>query len=348
MSTSFLFVRTFFVFLSILFATIYGVNAFPFPAGLIGGLVGGFLFGMGLIFLEHLFKKFNLRSFNTALVGIFFGYLMGQALVLIVHGVITVVYSTVYHNQLIEIIEIGLFLFGIYLGLVLTVKAADEIYMSIPFVKFTSRKEKKKDLLLDQSVLSDSRIIDLALCGLLDYHLVVPRFLIRDLYSQAEHPNEDQREKSKRALDNLKTLEEDIHLGLRFNDTDFPEIRDLPTKMGRLARLMDANILTADVSHVQVNTQDGTRVINLHDVAAGLKPLMETGEIIRIKLQRHGKEPDQGVGYLEDGTMVVVNGGGSYVGQEIEANVLSVKQTSSGRMIFCNVAHHDPDHPSQS
>ncbi len=338
MNISLAFVRTFFILISIIFVTIYTVHTFGTLGGLFAGIGIGLGYGILLILLDIFFKRFNLRSFNVALVGLFFGYLMGQALVLILHGILTLIYTVDFHTALVEIIEIGLFLFGIYLGLVLTLRAADELYISIPFVKFSTIKEKKKDLILDQSALSDSRIIDLSLSGLFDFHLIVPRFVIRDLYAQADSSDENVKFKAKKALETLKKLEEDSNLGLRFNDTDFPEVKDSYHKISRLARLVDANVLTADVSKVQMPNLEGIRVINLHSLSSALKPLTQTGEIIIVKMQRHGKEPNQGVGYLEDGTMIVVNGGGEYIGKEIEANVLSVKHTSSGRMIFCNVS----------
>ena len=142
--------------------------------------------------------------------------------------------------------------------------------------------------------------------------------------------------KARRCLEVIKKMEQLDHLGLRFNDTDFPEVRDTTSKLIRLARLIDGNILTADISRVQMASIEGVKIINLHSLSNALKPLMETGEMIRIKVQRFGKEARQGVGYLDDGTMVVVNGGGNFIGEVIDAQVLSVKHTSSGRMIFCN------------
>ncbi len=343
MNVSLVFVRTFFTLISMLFVTLYATHVFPFPQGLIIGLVVGFLFGIFLILIDVFFRRFNLRSFNIALLGLFFGYLMGQALVLITHAILALITTTALHSQLFEIIEIGLFLFGLYLGLVLTLRASEELYFSIPFVKFTTIKEKKRDLILDSSALSDSRIIDLALSGLLDFHLIIPRFVIRDLYAQLESNDDSQQLKAKRSLDTLKKLEDHPELGIRFNDTDFPEVKEINAKLTRLSRLVDANILTADVTKVQTATVEGVRIINLHSLSTALKPLTETGEIIRVKMQRHGKEPNQGVGYLEDGTMIVVNGGGEHIGKEIEANVLSVKHTSSGRMIFCNVVGSKED-----
>ena len=132
-------------------------------------------------------------------------------------------------------------------------------------------------------------------------------------------------------------MEEIPQQGLRYNDTDFPDAKDMTSKLIRLARLIDANILTADINRVEIASIEGVEIINLHSLSTALKPLREMGEVIKIKVQRLGKEPRQGVGYLEDGTMVVINGGGNYIDQVIDAQVLSVKHTTSGRMIFCNV-----------
>jgi len=284
-----------------------------------------------------LFKRFNLRSFNIAIIGLFIGYLMGQGLVLVLDAVLDISSASIkVEPQILEVIKIALFMFGIYLGSLMTLRAADELYVSIPFVRFTPTAQKKKDLLVDASVLSDPRILDLAGSGLLDGHLIAPRFLLKELYAQAEIADENARAKAKRALDVIKKLETSPGLEVRFNDTDFPDAKDLMSKLLRLARLLDANILTADITRVQMATIEGIRVINLHTLSNALKPLMQAGERIRIKVQRYGKEPRQGVGYLEDGTMVVVNGGGAYIGETIEVLVLSVKHTSSGRIIFCN------------
>lgn len=301
------------------------------------GVVLGLAFGSLLISFDYFFKRFNLRSFNIAVIGLFIGYLMGQALVLIFDAVLNISSLTIaIQPQVLEIIKIGFFLFGTYLGTIMTLRSSDELYISIPFVRFSQMSQKKKDLLVDSSVLSDARIIDVAATGLLDYQLVIPRFLVKELYVQSELGDEIGKSKARRSLDVLKKLEVVPHLELRFNDTDFPDVKDMQGKLIRLARLLDANILTADISRVQISSIEGITIINIHALSNALKPLMQTGELIKIKIQRYGKEPRQGVGYLEDGTMVVVNGGGNYIGEAIDAQVLSVKHTTSGRMIFCN------------
>lgn len=349
MNLALAFTRILFVILSIFFMTVYtisgrdGYTAANFGKGVLFGVILGAL----LIGFDILFRRFNLRAFNTAIIGLFIGYLMGQALVLILSAILQISSASIHLNdQTLEILKIVLFLFGVYLGTLMTLKAADELYVNIPFVKFSPVAHKKKDLLLDASILSDARIIDVASSGLFDNHLVIPRFLIKELYAASELGDEMARTKAKRALEVAKKLEAIPDLELRYNDTDFPDVKEPMSKMVRLARLTDANILTGDISRVQIATIEGVRIINIHTLSNALKPLMQAGEQISIKIQRYGKEPRQGIGYLDDGTMVVVNGGGQFIGETIDAQVLSVKHTTSGRMIFCNAADAEGRYPS--
>lgn len=346
MNIALAFTRLLFFILSIFFITTYmisGEDGYTF-GNILLGVVFGSVLGALLIGFDILFKRFNLRSFNIAILGLFIGYFMGHALVLINKSILDISSASIHLNpKLLETLNIGLFLFGTYIGTIMTLRSSDELYVSIPFVKFTPTAQKKKDLITDASALSDARIIDLAASGLLDHHLVLPRFLLKELYAQAEATDETLRTKAKRSLDVIKKLEQIPELELRYNDTDFPDVKDPMAKLLRLARLLDGNILTADLNRVQIAAIEGIRIINLHSLSNSLKPLMQAGEKIKIKIQRFGKEPRQGVGYLEDGTMVVVNGGGAFIGDTIDALVLSVKHTTSGRMIFCNAIDEDMD-----
>ncbi len=344
------FTRALFTILSVIFMTVYMV------AGEWGdrwshlgmGLLLGLSLGALLIGFDLLFRRFNLRSLNIALVGLFVGYLLGQALLLVFSAILDISAASIQlAPRLREILEISLFLFGLYLGTLMTIRASDEFYLSIPFVRLASTVHHKKDLILDPSLLSDARIIDLASSGLFDHCFVLPRFVIKDLYVQMEVSDEALRLKAKKALEVAKKLESCPSLALRYNETDFPEVKDLMAKLLRLARLIDANIFTADLSKMQIAQIDGVRVLNIHHLSHALKPLTQAGERIKIKIQRYGKEPRQGVGYLEDGTMIVVNGGGQYLGETIDAQVLSVKHTSAGRMIFCNIEDGYPIYPHE-
>ena len=339
MNLSLIFIRMLFFALSIFFVTAYMISSSigSHTENTLWGIFLGSILGSFLMLFDFLFRKFNLRSFNIAIIGIFIGYLMGEALLLVFNTILDISYTSMtFKPQTIEIIKIALFLFGTYLGTIMTLKASDELCLSIPFIRLASTSQKKKDLLLDFSALSDTRLIDLSSTGLLNEQIIIPRFLMKELQALAEIGDEPSKTKSKKSLELAKKLEENPHLGLRFSDTDFPEIQDFQNKLIRLARLLDANILSADISKIQTPILDGIQIINIHTLSNALKPLTQTGEYLKIKIQRHGKEPRQGIGYLEDGTMIVVNGGGKYLGETIDVQVLSVKHTPSGRMVFCN------------
>ena len=298
------------------------------------GLLGGCILAGILIGADSIFRRFNLRSFNTAILGLFFGYLMAQAILYSLSGMLGWEIDSVDFMPL----RFLVFLLCAYVGMTMTLQASEEIRVSIPFVEFKQMSHKKKDILVDISILSDPRIIDLASSGLLDHHLIMPRFSVKELYAQAETGDELTKLKARRSLELIKKLESLPSLDLRYVDTDFPEIKDPMMKLIRLARFMDTHIITSDINRIQQASIEGVRIINIHMLSNALKPITQAGESISIKIQRYGKEARQGVGYLEDGTMVVVNGGAEFIGETIKGYVLSVKHTSSGRMIFCNAA----------
>lgn len=339
MNNSILFARIFFLLISVAMMTTYATAVSPeqslTTATAITGTLMGVVFAFGLVGLDTLFRRFNLKAFNLIALGMIFGYVMGSILLMVVQEVLNIS-GLELTTPTAKLINTGTLLFGIYLGVVMTLRTSEELSLSIPFVRFKPKADKKRDIIVDSSVLGDARVIDMASSGLLDHHLVVPRFVVKELYTLSEGSDENARSRAKRCLETLKKLEGLPTLDLRYNDTDFNDVKEPMAKLVKLARMLDANLLTADISQIQISSIEGIRIINIHTLSNALKPLTQTGEQLSIKVQRYGKEPRQGVGYLNDGTMVVVNGGGDYIGDTVKAQVLSVKHTSSGRMVFCN------------
>lgn len=342
MQLSLIFIRLLFLGLCILLTTVLAIAEVPledFSMRLAIGTLSGSIMAGAVIGVDLLLKRFSLRSFNTVIIGLFVGYLMGSAMLLVMQTVLDIGGIKLgSHPEL--IVKTFVFLSACYLGMVLTARTSNELYASIPFVQLKTGNKSKKDILIDASALADPRTIDLAVSGLLDQSLIIPRFLVKELHEQADSSDESQRLKAKRAIEALKKLEALTSLELRYLDHNFNDVQDIGIKIARLARQLDACILTADTSRTQ-HTAEGIRYINLHALSNSMKPLAQNGESLNIKIQRYGKEPRQGVGYLDDGTMVVVNGGADYIGATIRAQVLSVKHTTSGRMIFCNAADAD-------
>lgn len=330
------FVQTLFAFISVLFSFSFSISYFEGGLNLINstlGLLGGTIFALLIIGFGSMLKKFNLRELNLATLGLFFGFLLGKAILFLVSGV----FGEISQNVQLPV-QFITYLITTYLGMLLTSRAAEELLFCIPFIEFKQSNRKKKDILVDLSIAADSRIIDLASTGLLDQQLIIPRFALKDLYIQAESMDEQTRIKAKKSLEVIKKLESLPTLDLRYTETDFHEIKDPMVKLTHLARFLDTHIITSDINRIQQSSIEGVRIINIHMLSNALKPITQAGESISIKIQRYGKEARQGVGYLDDGTMVVVNGGAEFIGETIRAHVLSVKHTTSGRMIFCNAA----------
>lgn len=345
MNVSIPFLRIAFIFLSLLVGSAIGVSlAQPgsLSAYIFLGVTSAAIFSGLLIFFEQLIsQRSSLRNLNILCLGLFFGVLLAIAIQTVL-GLIFVVSALSLPYGSTAIFTSIIYLTCCYLGVIFTAKASQELYASIPFIRFKPSASSKRDILFDSSVLQDPRLIDLAASGLLDNQAVLPRYIVVELQNNSENAEDEGcRTKARRSLEVISKLETlpDIHL--RYTDADFPEIKDPIARLTRLARHLDSNILTADISRVQQATIEGVRIINIHSLSNALKPLTQTGEFMTIKIQRYGKEARQGVGYLDDGTMVVVNGGATFIGETIRTQVLSVKHTSSGRMIFCNAADEE-------
>lgn len=331
MSLSISFIRFLFILICVAFAISTATHYIDGGFNLINtavGILGGFAVGVLFMGLEVFFNRFNLKTFNTAALGLFCGYVMAEAIMFLFHGI--------FGDAINLPARFIIYTFCAYLGMVMTARAAEEFHVSLPFIQFKQMSHKKKDILVDISILTDPRIIDLASSGLLDHHLIFPRFSLKELYTLSESTDEGVKTKARRCLEVIKKLESIPTLDLRYVDTDFPEIKDPMAKLIRLARFLDTNVITSDINRIQQASIEGVRIVNIHMLSNALKPITQSGEFINIKVQRYGKEARQGVGYLDDGTMVVVNGGAEFIGETIKAQVLSVKHTSSGRMIFCN------------
>lgn len=336
MNLSISFIRILFLLIAMFFFGVFANAFLPdqyFATGV--GLIAGALFAGLLIGLDIVFKQFNLRAFIIAGFGLFWGYLASQA---ILFTFALFLDSTQFSMSplILNLLKTSIILFSAYFGMILTARAAEEYSLVLPFINFHGTTSKRKDVLLDASLLSDPRLIDLMNSGLLDQQLLLPKFSIKELQFLAENGDEIAKIRARKSLDVLKKLETSKDVRLRIVETDFPEIKDVHSKLTALARRLEANILTAEINKIQQSELDGLKVININFLSHALKPVTTAGEQILIKIQRFGKEPRQGIGYLDDGTMVVVNGGAEFIGETIKAIVLSVKSTTSGRMIFCN------------
>jgi uncharacterized protein YacL len=335
------FFRLFFVAIAVLLAFAYEMASTPdtFGSCLFHALTFGTISGTLLISFEFLLRTFSPRDVSTAVVGLFVGSLMGLVLTMSVKLLLA---STALSLEIPSAVLLFVFLTSIYLGIMLTATSAESWWLHIPFVRLApASQDQKREILLDLSAIEDVRLIELCRSGLLDQQLVVPTFIVKDIQKGMESLDESQRLRARRCHENLKRLESMEHLKLQQKEFHFNDNEEISCKLTHAAKLIQAHILTSQEQSAMKSEEDETPVISLETIAAALKPGAQRGEILSIKIQRLGKEPKQGVGYLDDGTMVVVNGGGEFLGQSIRTQVLSQKYSSSGKIIFCNALAGD-------
>jgi uncharacterized protein YacL len=212
----------------------------------------------------------------------------------------------------------------------------DDFRFVIPYVEFRRELKGLKPLVLDTSAVIDGRIADIVETGLVDQRLVIPRFALSELQNIADSSDKLRRARGRRGLDILNRLRGDERIELEIFDQELPDADGQPVdhKLVAVARHLNGKIVTGDFNLNKVARLQNIPVINLNDIANALKSILLPGEKIRIKLVKAGENAGQGVGYLEDGTMIVVEDGRSHVGQLVEVTVTSMLQTSAGRMVF--------------
>lgn len=212
----------------------------------------------------------------------------------------------------------------------------DDFRFVIPFVEFSKDVKGVKPYVLDTSVVIDGRIADIIETGIIDNQLIMPRFVLAELQSIADSNDKMRRARGRRGLDVLGRLRKNTDIDFKIYDRELPEMEGQPVdmKLLLLARHLEGKVVTGDFNLNKVAKLQNVPVINLNEVANSLKPVFLPGEVIRIKIVKIGEGPGQGVGYLDDGTMIVVEDGKSQIGNEVEITVTSMLQTSAGRMVF--------------
>jgi uncharacterized protein YacL len=191
-------------------------------------------------------------------------------------------------------------------------------------------------IVVDTSAIIDGRIADIVGSGFLFGTLVVPRFVLEELQHIADHSDTHKRNRGRRGLDVLSALQKDDRMGVEITDRDFPELSQVDAKLIALAKEREAAILTNDYNLNRVADLQGLRVLNVNQLANAVKPAFLPGEEMRVRVIQEGKEPGQGVAFLDDGTMIVVEGGGRYLDRELHVTVTRVLQTVAGRMVFAH------------
>jgi uncharacterized protein YacL len=299
-------------------------------SGLIGMTIG-FGFGGLLIAVDEMLKGFSLRAFSATT----FCLLLGTVIAMLVD------HSGLFENTDAKVrwlIRLGLFLSFGYIGIILAIRSNKEDFsLIIPYVRFSPQNKPDNLLLLDTSVIIDGRIADLIEAHFLEGLIVVPRFVLKELQQISDSADPIKRARGRRGLEVLNRIQRNTSMEVRIHDGDFPEEKDVDAKLVRLARNMNARLYTNDYNLAKVAELQKVSCLNLHEVAKCLKVILLPGEMLQLKIVREGKDKGQGIGYLPDGTMVVIAGAQPHIGHQAEVQVQSLLQTGAGIIVFADL-----------
>src|SRR5262245_13924938 len=301
----------------------------PFPGSPWGGALLGCLGALGIIVLELNLRAVPAHPLWGALVGGVPGLLGGHLLWGVMSG-LDIVAEHFIHALLI--------VFLIYMGIVLGARKGEWFEPARIIAAFRDDQRLHQYKVLDTSVIIDGRIADICETGFPDGTLVVPQFVLRELQQVADSSDSLKRNRGRRGLDILQKVQKMAGVQVQIVETDFPDIREVDLKLIELARKLNGKIVTNDFNLNKVAQLRGVSVLNINELANSLKPVVLPGEVLRVFVIKEGKEAGQGVAYLDDGTMVVVDQGKKALGRTIEVTVTSVLQTTAGKMIFCRWA----------
>src|SRR3989454_1225050 len=298
---------------------------------------------LGIIYFEHRLKRATLKR----LIGAAFGSIMGIIGAVLISDMLT---DTVFETNSLSFIKLFILFLMTYVGLVVGSNKGDLLNLSaLGGVFGGERPAKKAYKILDTSVVIDGRIADICETGFLDGILVIPHFVLRELQQVADSADTLKRNRGRRGLDILQRIQKMAGITVQFVENDFPAIREVDMKLIELAKELDAKIVTNDFNLNKVAQLRGVEVLNINELANALKPVYLPGETMKVFILKEGKEFNEVIAYLDDGTMVVVDNARKMIGKTVESSVTSVLQTTAGKMIFgryeekrSEAPHHPP------
>ena len=297
----------------------------PFHTSPWQAAAGGILIGIAIIVFEVRLEKISLKR----LIGAATGSVMGIVGAFLISLVLAKAGADPF-------LQVAVLLLMTYVGLIVGAQKGDMLNLAALGGIFGGEKSgsKRTFKILDTSVIIDGRIADVAETGFLDGVLVIPQFVLRELQLVADSADSMKRNRGRRGLDILQRIQKMAHLTVQIVEEDFPQVREVDMKLIELAKIYDCKIITNDFNLNKVAQLHGVEVLNINELANSLKPIVLPGETMRVFILKEGKEYNQGVAYLDDGTMVVVDNAKRMISKTVDIAVTSVLQTTAGKMIF--------------
>lgn len=327
--------------LFVVFCSVIGgmVSVEILDRGLPGVLLGA-VGGLVVVLIDRMLKGFSLRAFSSATVGLLLGLFFSNLLLA----------SDVLHYQPETtrwVVYLAVYCIFGYLGMMLAMRSnRDEFSLVIPYVRFARETTQREPLVIDTNVIIDGRIADLCATGFLSRVLIVPRFVLGELQALADSREPLKRERGRRGLEILNQLQASPDVELTIHETTEDGEVPIDERLVRAARLLQARLLTNDNALCQVARLQQVATLNLADLQRALRPIVVAGDEIDLALVKEGRDPHQAVGYLPDGTMIVVNHARPQLGSTVRIVISSALQTAAGRLIFAELKGANPTRPS--
>jgi uncharacterized protein YacL len=319
------------VLIRILFVLITGLACYELqPLGLAKwpAAAVGVLIGLAVILFEVRLRQVSLKRLIGAVIGSILGICGAYLFSLVIRNSIS-------PGPTQSFLQLFVMLLMAYVGLIVGAGKGDMLNLAALGGIFGGEKQGKRTYkILDTSVIIDGRIADIAETGFLDGIIVIPQFVLRELQLVADSADSMKRNRGRRGLDILQRIQKIASLTIQIVEDDFPAVREVDLKLIELAKLYEGKIVTNDFNLNKVAQLQGVEVLNINELANSLKPIVLPGEIMKVFILKEGKEYNQGVAYLDDGTMVVVDNARKMIGKNIDISVTSVLQTTAGKMIF--------------
>jgi uncharacterized protein YacL len=288
----------------------------------------GALLGLAIVLFEWKLRRISLTRLIGAAIGSVLGIAGAYLFALVIRNSLPTT-----HTQ--SFLQIMVMLLMAYVGLIVGANKGDMLNLAALGGIFGGDKQSKRSYkILDTSVIIDGRIADVAETGFLDGTIVIPQFVLRELQLVADSADSLKRNRGRRGLDILQRLQKIASVQIQIVEDDFPAVREVDLKLIELAKVYEGKIITNDFNLNKVAQLQGVEVLNINELANSLKPIVLPGETMKVFILKEGKEYNQGVAYLDDGIMVVVDNARKMIGKTVDISVTSVLQTTAGKMIF--------------
>ncbi len=295
------------------------------------GLELGVLFALMLIFLEQRMHRISMRGLSAMVFGLLLGVFMAK----LISDILALIPLGSFFQSISRVILTIVFS---YLGAVVALRGKDEFNIVIPYVRFKRQDVDGGSILVDTSAIIDGRIIDIYKTHFMTGRLIVPRCVLDELQAISDSADEIKRQRGRRGMELLRVMQDDPRIGIHIHEDELIDEKEVDAKLMKLAKLLDAKICTTDFNLSRIASLQKIKVLSVNELVNAVKSAVFTGDTLKAKLVKEGKEQDQALAYMEDGTMIVVSDARQLIGKEVTVCKTSVLQTQTGKMVFAKIS----------